>query len=241
MKSGKLNDRDRLILNHIARYRFSFNEVLGALFFDGGDPQKVLNRLRESDYIVPRKLFSGNRSAYQLQSKGAAAVGAGRRSADALGSESLPVYAATFAFCLLCGRPRIRLGGNEMAELFDGNPPSGRHHCLERSARAKRIYHVYVPGEGVAIKDIIEATREHITATHSIPGLATWLDCRVYSHAVLVDRQDRADELKAAMHRATDKKGRLLCDAAPIRIERVPGMGEMEEALHGFAKKTAGD
>lgn len=241
MKSGKINDRDRLILRHIARYRFSFNEVLGALFFDGGDPQKVLDRLREAGYIVPRKIFRGNRSAYQLQPKGVAAVRAGRRSADALGSESLPVHAAIFAFCLLCGRSRIRLGKKEMSELFDGNAPSGRHHCLERSTRAKRIYHVYVPGEGVPLNDIIDTTREHITESQALPGIKTWLTCRVYSHAVLVDRQDRADELKAAMHRATIKAGRSLCDAAHIRVERVPGILEMEDALHEFAKKAAGN
>lgn len=241
MKSGKLNDRDRLILKHIARYRFSVNEVLGALFFDGGDPQKVLDRLREADYIVPRKVFRGNRSAYQLQPKGVAAIRADRRSADALGSESLPVYSAIFAFCLLCGRSRIRLGRKEMSELFDGDPPSGRHHCLERSPRAKRLYHTYVPGEGVPLKDIIDATRDHVAEAQAVPGLETWLNCRVYSHAVLVDCQDRADELKAAMHRATDKSGRLLCDVAHIRIERVPGIGEMEEAIHAFAQNTSGN
>lgn len=239
MNSGKLSERDRLILQHIARYRFSFNEVLGALFFDGGDPQKVLDRLRLAGYIVPRKILKGNRSAYQLQPKGAAAVQAGRRAADPLGSESLPVHAAIFAFCFFGGRPRIRLGGAELNELFDGKRPSGRHHCLERSTRAKRIYHTYAPGECTAPADVVAATLEHISNAQSRPDLARWIECRVYSHAVLVDRQDRADELKAAMHRVTDSKGRLVCEAAHIRVERVPGLGEMEEALHEFAKKTS--
>ena len=98
MSSGDLSDRDRAILSHIARYRLTFQEIVGHLYCDGTDPQKTFNELRDHGYVVARKGYGRNRSAYQLTPKGARAAGEHRRRADSLGSEARPVHFAILAF-----------------------------------------------------------------------------------------------------------------------------------------------
>lgn len=235
MSFGKLTDRDRSILGHIARYRFTFKEVLRCLYFDGGDPQKSLDRLRDEGFIVARKLFKGNRSAYQLAPKGAATLGVSRRRADGLGSEALPTHLAVYGFCLLRGLPRIRLEDDELTTLFEDEPPPGRCHCLEQSTRTARVYHIYVPGDATKPGDVVAMTRAHVAEVIRSKGLLAWLANRVYSHAILVESNDRAEALNAAIERATFDEHVPLREVAHVRIECVPGFGTLEEALHALA------
>lgn len=234
MNFGKLSERQRQVVRHIARYRFTFQEVLSCLFYEGADPQKELDDLRSAGFIVTRKYFKGNRSAYQLQPKAADALGMKRR-ADALGSAALPTHLAIYAFCLLLGRPRIRLEEKELSSLFEDRPPGGRYHCLERSTRARRVYHVYVPGDGTKPSDVVAATRQHIAEVIQVPGLLPWLANRVYYHAILVDSNERQDKIKTAIDRATFDDRILLREVAPIRVQCVPGFSNLEESLHALA------
>lgn len=234
MSFGKLSERQRQVLRHIGRYRFTFKEVLSCLFYEGADPQKELDDLRSDDLIVARKYCKGNRSAYQLQPKAADALGMKRR-ADALGSAALPTHLAIYGFCLLLGRPRIRLEDGELESLFEGRPPGGRYHCLERSSRARRVYHVYVPGDGTKPNDVLAATRKHIAEVIQIPGLLPWLANRVYYHAILVDSNERQEKIKTAIDRATFDDRILLREVAPISVQYVPGFSNLEEALHALA------
>ncbi|MCC7316617.1 MAG: hypothetical protein IT419_17640 [Planctomycetes bacterium] len=234
MSFGKLSERQRQVLRHIARYRFTFKEVLSCLFYEGADPQKELDDLRSDGLIVARKYCKGNRSAYQLQPKAADALGMKRR-ADALGSAALPTHLAIYGFCLLLGRPRIRLEDGELESLFEGRPPGGRYHCLERSSRARRVYHVYVPGDGTKPNDVLAATRNHIAEVIQIPGLLPWLANRVYYHAILVDSNERQEKIKTAIDRATFDDRILLREVAPISVQYVPGFSNLEEALHALA------
>lgn len=235
MSFGKLTDRDRRVLGHIARYRFSFKEVLSVLYFDGNDPQKCLDRLRDEEYVVARKPFKGNRSAYQLATKGASALGVSRRRAEGLGSEALPTHLAVFGFCLLQGLPRVRLEDDEIESLFEDGVPPGRCHCLERSTQATRVYHVYVPSDATKPNDVVAMTRSHIAELIQMPNMLPWLANQVYSHAVLVESNERAEVLKTAFNRATFDDHVQLREVAHVRVERVPGFGNLEDALHALA------
>lgn len=235
MSFGKLTDRDRQVLGHIARYRFTFKEVLSSLYFDGADPQKSLDRLRDDGYIVARKLFKGNRSAYQLESKGAAALGVSRRRAEGLGSEALPTHLAIFSFCHLQGRPRIRLEDDEVASVFEDNAPPGRYHCLERSTRAVRVHHVYVPGDATKPADVVAMTRSHIAEVIQTPGMLPWLANQVYSHAILVESNERRELLTKAINGTKFDDRIQLREVAHVRVECVPGFANLEEGLHALA------
>jgi len=234
MSFGKMTERDRRVLGHIARYRFTFKEVLSSLYFDGADPQKTLDALRDSGYIVARKLFKGNRSAYQLEAKGAALLGMSRRRAEGLGSEALPTHLAIFSFCHLMGAPRIRLEDEELASLFEDQVPPGRCHCLERSTRATRVFHVYVPGDATKPADVVAMTRAHIAQIIQTPGMLPWLANQVYSHAVLVESHERAEVLVKAINAATFDDRIQLREVAHVRVECVPGFANLEGGLHAL-------
>lgn len=235
MSSGDLDDRDRAILSHIARYRLTFQEIVGHLYCDGTDPQKTFNDLRERGYVVARKGYGRNRSAYQLTSQGARAANAPRRRAGALGSEARPVHLAVLTFCFLKGRRRLRLEPGELNELFARQPvPPGRCHCVEARGKAARLYHVYVPGDTVPVVDVAGMTRTHLEAVLAIPSVAPWLHARVYCHAVLVDNAHRAAALNAAYDELLLSDDRRARDVADVRVELVPGLDTLEEALRAL-------
>lgn len=231
MKSGDASSADRAILRHIARYRLSFKEIIGHLFCAGGDPQKSLDGLRERNLIRVEKGYGGNRSAYQLTPKGAKLANSKRRRADPLGSDSLPLSMAMLSFCFLRNRPRLKLEEKELEELLGGNLPNSRPHCLERSTNATRIYHMYVPDDGVRINDIIATTKAHIHEALQSPALENWLTQEVYAHAILVDSGHREAELKAALDEALVDDEVRLREVAHIHIETVPGFENLGEAL----------
>ncbi len=232
MSSGRVNDRDRQVLGHIARYRLSFKEVLRCLYFDDIDPQKSLDNLRHDEFIVAEKLFKGNRSAYQLAPKGAAFLGLNRRRGEPLGSEALPTHFAIFGFCHLNGRPRIKLEDDEIAALFNERPPPGRYHCLERSRHATRIYHVYVPGDSTKLTDIVSMTRAHVAEVIQTPAMLPWLANQVYSHVILVESNERAELIKTSINKAKFGDRTPLREVAHIRVECVPGYNELENSLY---------
>ncbi|MCA9244412.1 MAG: MarR family transcriptional regulator [Phycisphaerales bacterium] len=237
MSSGNLNQTQRCVLEHLARYRLSFQEIVSALYFEGASPQKTLNQLREQGLIETQKGFGGNRTAYVLTRAGAGALGASRRRADNLGSEALPANLAVLAFCLLRGRARIRLNDNELVELLGEPAPAGRFHCLERGARATRIYHVYAPGDSTRVADVVARTRSHVAEVRKLPTLEPWLRHEFYSHAILVDNEDRAAELNAAIDDANGD-GKPLRSLSHIHVETVPGLASFEEALRELAQEN---
>lgn len=238
MSSGELGGRERNVLFHLGRYRLSFKEVIGRLYFGGSDPQKTLDGLRSAGYIETGKGFQGNRSSYYLRRKGADLMQLSPRRADPLGSEALPTHLAIYSFCVLKGRPRIVLDRDELEELFDGSPPSGRYHCLERSKKRTCLYHVYVPGPTTRPDVVTDSTRAHVVETLDRPDLKRWFRYKLYVHAVLVETQERAGEIRRALDRMVLDEDRPLNKAAAVHVECVPMFAMLEEALGVLAKET---
>lgn len=236
MSFGDLDERDRAILTHLARYRLTFQEILGVLFFDGKSPQSALTRLIADGYLEAVKGYGGNRRGYKLSVAGARAAGLGRRRGDHPGSEAGPFNLAVLTFCLLNGRPRIRLENSELEELFDGKRPPGRCHCLESSTKAKRVYHVYVPGERTEPGEIARQTCEHAAKAVQLKWMQPWLNNDVYAFAVLADSANRLAAIKTALDEAKLASGQLLPEAVPIHVELVPGPAPLGEALHDLAQ-----
>jgi hypothetical protein len=232
MSSGKntLTKRDRSILEHIGRYRLSFQEVIERLYFKGADSQKVLDRLRDSGFIASEKGFGGNRSAYVLKPKGVAARGLPRRTADELGSQSMPDYLAVLSFCCLMGKARIVLLKDELKELFEHEVPKGRYHCLER-ADSSSLYHVSIPGPTKREDAVVAATRSHVARMLGSKGLSEWVTERLYQYAILVDSAERARAITKAMDGAEDDNGQLLRSRAAINVFHIPGSTNFSEVL----------
>ncbi|MCC6357370.1 MAG: hypothetical protein IT450_01390 [Phycisphaerales bacterium] len=243
MSSGNLNSTERAVLEHIVRYRLTFQEVVSALFLDGRDPRRTLGGLREAGLIESQKEgFPGNRAGYVPTRGGVAALRASRRDAsrrraDRLGPEALPANFAVFAFCLLRGRARVRLMDDELTELFGPKAPAGRFHCLEHGARATRIYEAYVPGDATSPADIVARTRDHVAEVQKLPELGAWLRHELYSHAILVDNETRAAEVNAVLDDA-DSGGKPLRSLSHVHVECVPGLANLEESLDVLAQEV---
>jgi hypothetical protein len=232
MKSGKpkLTSRDQAILNHLGRYRLTFKEVVRHLYFNGADPQKVLDRLRDGGLIQAHSGFGGNRRGYGLTTKGAALCGLHKRTATALGSQSTPECLSVLAFCFLMETPRALLTREDLKELFQ-TPPVGRFHCVDAAASGPSVYHVYVPGPSTQPGDVVGKTRAHIARSRESAEMAQWLDERLYRYAILVDSPSRAPVMNEAFDQAKDEEGGPLRNAAEILVVHVAGPDGLEEVL----------
>lgn len=241
MKSGERQGLDRQILEHIGRYRLTFQEILGALFFDGGSPQKVLNRLKDEDFVETQPGFGGNRRAYKLTKKGGASIDARRRAADNLGSDALETSVAILSFCFLKQRSRVFLLPKERDELLSTPPKAkiGRYHCLESGARAKCVHHIYAPAVTTPIDDMLTQTRSHLRDALAVKELAPWLRHGRYVHTILVERPNREADFKALLDESEfdEHDRRLIRDVAPVRVELVPMIPDLEEALGVLAEE----
>lgn len=241
MKSGERPDGGQQILEHLSRYRLTFQEILSALFFDGGNPQKALNELRKNGLIESLPGLDGNRRYYKLTSKGVSAVDARRRVADNLGTEALEVSLAILSFCFLKQRSRILLLPTERTELL-GTPKNakiGRNHCLECGVHAKCIHHVYCPETTTTLNDMLAQTRTHLKKALAMPELAPWLQHHRYVHTILVEQQSMEADFNALLDESEfdvhDR--RPIRDVATIRVEQVPMQSRLEEALRVLAEE----
>lgn len=239
MSSGEQQQLDQKILEHLARYRLSFQEILSALFFDGARPQKTLNELKARGLITTQGGFEGNRRGYKLTKEGRSAISARRRAADNLGSMSQDKSLAILAFCFLKQRSRILLQSKEWKSLIGADAKKGHHHCIENGGHATCIHHVYVPGVGTPVDDVLRQTREHIPASLAVTELAPWLKERLYIHTILVDRPNREADLNALLDEATldEFDQRPIRKVARIHVERVPMHSSLEEALRALAEE----
>ncbi|TWT44356.1 hypothetical protein RAS1_07700 [Phycisphaerae bacterium RAS1] len=241
MKSGERQDLGRQILDHIGRYRLTFQEILGALFFDGGNPQKTLNELRNDGLIESQPGFGGNRRAYKLTGKGVATAKARRRAADHLGSEALETTVAILSFCFLKQRSRVLLLPKERDDLL-GTPEKakiGRYHCLECGVHAKCVHHIYAPETVTSAGDMLTQTRAHLNRAFAVPELAPWLQHRRYVHTVLVEQPSLEADFNALLDESEfdEHDRRPIRDVALIRVERVPMQSGLEEALRVLAEE----
>lgn len=242
MKSGERQGLDRQILEHIGRYRLTFQEILSVLFFDGGSPQKVLNGLQADPGLVESRPFGkGNRRAYKLTKQGRASIAARRRASDELGSQSFETSVAILAFCFLKQRSRVLLLPKERNELL-GTPekaPVGLYHCLESGAHAKCVHHIYAPDVGTSPQDVLKQTRDHLKKALAVPELAPWIRHGRYVHTILVERPNREADVKALLDESEfdEHDRRLIREVAPVRVELVPMIPNLEEALGALAQE----
>ncbi|RIK66083.1 MAG: hypothetical protein DCC65_10690 [Planctomycetota bacterium] len=238
MKSGSLSDRDRLILAHIGRHWLSFKEIIGHLFFANDDPRSALDDLRGANLIASHKGLVGNRAMYQLTSRGATAAHLNRRRGLLMGTESIAAHLAILGFCFLKQRRRISLEPGEFYEIFGVQASPNRHHVLEFSSYAKRVYCVSVPGATTRPEDVIQSARRWVADSLRVREIRPWIKYRLYAYAVLVDNRERQNEIASQLEQASYVEGKTLVSAAQIMVEIVPGAHTLEDSLSVFKKEA---
>ncbi len=234
MSSGDLDDRSLAIVRHIARLRLSFTEAIRFVPCRGADPEARLRALKASDHIGTRAGYGGNRVAYVLGPRGAAAVGAGRRAGEAAGPAAEPRHLAVFSYCMLKKRSRVRLLNEEVAELFGNARMPGNDYCLEYTSRTKRVESIYAPGAATPPTEAARMAAKRIRSLWGQESLRPWLNNGVLGLAILVHERERAARLNAAIDEER-VDGHRLSHFASVNVEVVPGLHELSEALSVLA------
>ena len=119
-QSARLSQRDQLILEHVARYRITTNEVVHKLHFRRQRPNavtKVTARLTRLDSLR-RATLDHPRAYFTLGSAGTAMLGLPENRALPLGPQSLPTEFGVLAFAALGRSTRRRLTRQELQERF---------------------------------------------------------------------------------------------------------------------------
>lgn len=239
MSSGDTVDQN--ILAHIARYRLTFQEIVGHLYPDV-DPQKVLNRLREQGLVESRAGFGGrnapNRRAYFLTPAGARSIGAPAKRAASSGSKASPTHLSLLAFCCLTGRPRVLLEKEELVSVF-GAAPKGHYHCLERSSSALAVYRVYFPGPKTPPADVVSQLRESVASIAEQSFLEPWTEAGLYRFAVLVEKPERRKAIVEELAKDRNTKSGDASRLGQVLVEVVPGLNTLEEALRALSVSQA--
>jgi hypothetical protein len=130
------DERDRRILEHVARYRLSTNDVLRKLFFSARRPNavtKVTARLCRagllSKFVLyhPRLYFTVGPQATQR-------LGLPQRRSAPLGPQSLPTEYAVLAYATRSQKVHPRLSAAELRQQYAWLPVALREfpYCLDR-------------------------------------------------------------------------------------------------------------
>ena len=114
----RASQRDRKIIDHVARYRISTNEVLHKFFFERRQPNavsKVTARLCRAK-LLARFTLCHPRSYLTLGPLAAQQLGIPLHRTYPLGPQSLPTEYAVLAYCSFASTPRVRLTLSELRQ-----------------------------------------------------------------------------------------------------------------------------
>jgi len=223
-----MTPRDEQILRHIARHRLTIRPVLQALFFKSKDAcgnriAKLLKPTKGPPLIESSK-FPDGYSYYQLTEDGARAVGLDEppRVRDDHGA-----HAALSAlwFCHMAEKRRLLLTEKEEVELL-GAAVEGARHCIEPAGEWSVLHELYVPGPGTEEKNVIDRIRKRIDERREVPVFRDWIASRNLGIAVLVERGERQDALKARIGEAELRR------FTSIIVELAPGPATLRTFLH---------
>ncbi|MFO0838343.1 MAG: hypothetical protein U1D55_07415 [Phycisphaerae bacterium] len=222
------------MLRHLARYRLSFTEIMRYVPCGGDDPEETIRMLKAGGFIGTREGYGGRRVAYVLATRGASAVGAGRRAGEEAGAEAEARHLAVFSFCFLTKKPRARLLKEDLDELFGAAKLAGHEYCLEYSAHRKRVYAVYVPGPSTSPVEIASSVRRRLRDLWQVESLRPWLTNGVLAICATVSDRERAAQVNSRLDEERFED-RPLSDFADVNVEVIPGRDELSEALRVFA------
>ena len=239
-RKRKPTERDRRILTHLGRLGISYNEVIRHLFFGKVDPADVLQRLLDNKWIESVATGEGNRKSYHLTAEGAKLLGLPEKPP---GSRKAPEQELILYFCCLSGTKRMPLTHEELVKLFDAAPVPEGTHCLEMRGRRPRLYNMHVPGDGTPVREVAQAAKRKRDVVLAEEAYRPWVSGRLYSVAILVEADDRADRIREMLSKTEDLEGDPLTLNDAVVVERVPAirntLKEALDALQTISKKRA--
>lgn len=209
--SGLRGDRDREIIEHVARHRLSTPTVLYELFFraDGVETNavtKVTSRLTERDFLRRHPLYESY-SYFTLGKRGAKTAGLNtKRIGGPLGPQALYRDLGMLHFCALRPTERTKLTVREINAAVNGYPEL-RHRGLKNDsyyvesndADGQRLGLVWVDGGGPVDHVLRKIQYEFIAPRMLLPGLRRRIEESRFVLAIVTYQEDKKQELLAGI------------------------------------------
>jgi hypothetical protein len=229
-----LSSRDVAILEHVATYRLSIRPIIQARFFNGADPDNVLNALvKDGRLQTSARGLAGGYSWYQLTRREAKARGRSEHLGRFLRDNALHEALAVLWFCrgpesnrhLLEAGDFLKPGVEDTDQLLGGFvPPAREVYCIDETSGT--VLRVFVPGSTAGDDQILKIAREESETAFSDPRLFPLLKRGDLVFAILVE-----DEGKRARVEASINDSDRLVDAAQFQVFRAPGPTTLKEFL----------
>lgn len=178
LRAITLTDRDRAILEHVARYRITTSEAVQRLFFPEQQPDAVkstLRRLREGGYLASAPLYQ--RSVYyHLTPKAAHTIGQPEHAAAPLGVQSRAAAFGVLSFCCLGPARRTLIPLDEFRrqypQLIEPGLPSTQYYVDQDVGGKNRLGLIQVD-YGADHRRIVRKCRRLVQRRLSLPAFRT--------------------------------------------------------------------
>lgn len=205
--TAKNIQRDEQILTHLGLYRLSFRVAIAALFFGGGSPGNVLQRLRMEGRIISRGGLRNRVRYYQLSPTEAAARGVPLVRSRPPKPQAFYSHQATLWYCsvVIGGPNRRRLEPEELVTLFGPRIPKGPH--VFESGPEPKVIRVIAVAPQTPARTAVRALRKRIRRLSRIPDLDVWIRKRHYTFVLVTDSEPKRARLAQLVnkHGITDR------------------------------------
>lgn len=199
----KLQDRDRNVIKHIARYRMTVKEALLRMpCFENSSEEvvkKALGRLRRGGYVSSKPLYE-NRSYWHLTPRGANEALEHERLGAPLKEEPKRRAFAILSFCCLGDTPRTRLTPREFKEKFPSFyvPGDRVDYYLDKERKVARLGYIRVDSRGLSSRwtRIIGQLHRDIQKRADRPAFRDLILQRRFAIAVLTATEEKAERLQ---------------------------------------------
>lgn len=232
MSSGENGSTSELVLQHLARYRLSFQEIISRVYLDGRSPQALLNRLKGDDLVsvLAGPGFPRNRRAYVLTEKATTKLGLPRSRANPLTGQSFNEQFARLSYCYFSGWPCAAVDRAEALPMYEAFGKITNVFLVLRQALAGGGHVLELlsfVGATARPRDVLDRVRKLRDCIDSSARLRELAGRRLLTIVLVTQNVNRQDYLNTTMlSDLGDADGRCA-----VRAAAVPWLDDLEEAL----------
>lgn len=236
-------DRDGDVLEHVARYRITTNEVLSHLFFRTDNAtKKVMRRLAAPippkgtplaeeqktarPFFLQTRELLGKRQYYHLAARGAHKLGLrpARKHAQPPGPQALIGHYAILVHCCRHDDQRILFTRRELAEQLSAISDYAPYY-VERQDGRTRLVRIVVDHNRAAA-GIIDKCRTIIREAHQVRYLAEKIRCQQFAIAALTLNTEKVKAIHAECEQAKLSVP-VVPDVIPHLFDLINGRGRV--------------
>ena len=201
----KLDERDLLILQHVARHRLTTHEVLRRLFFPGSQPNaivKVTSRLCRTQMLQKFPLVHPQ-VYFTLTGTACRQIGAAPFRSQPLGPQSLPSELAALLYCTCGPRYHQRLANHEVREHFPWFRLASNHdiYCLDHTDSAFPVLEWIRPDLGGPSHHVVRKTHRRLERWMELPGFSAALQLSHIRFVFLTATPEKVQRIQEALER----------------------------------------